>query len=233
MIVSVAQSAFSQYWGSQVYAIAADNEGLSRFRRIHTYVIIGLSFLAVVIAASASIVVHVVMPPSYAGAIAYIPWIALIYVVRADADYVRSALYVEGVPGHDALISIAAAVVCIAGYATLIPGWGAWGAIVATASAFVTMAVLARIFVRRRRSYSFNLRTSAGAFTIALLCCGLCAKEAPSHAGTYVAGAAVVIVYPLLLSALGCIGRDERLALYAAVSRLFQPIRGNLYEVRR
>jgi O-antigen/teichoic acid export membrane protein len=221
MVVSVAQSAFGQYWGSQVYAITANESGLVRFRRIHTYIIFGLSWLAVLISGSANAAFHILLPASYLGAVRYIPWIALIYVIRADADYFRSALYVEGVPGLDTMISSAAGLVCLAAYALLIPRFGALGAIIATAIAFATSAVAARTAAVRRRPYGIESRSIVAFIAAGALCAFIALVPPNAAAGSYVM-LPCTILYPVLLFLLGCIKRDEVRELYRAARQYFE-----------
>jgi O-antigen/teichoic acid export membrane protein len=224
MVVSVAQSAFGQYWGSQIYAIAGDTEGLARFRRIHTGIIVGLGYLAVAISGSANAIFHIAFPPAYLGAIRYIPWVALIYVIRADADYFRSALYVEGIPGHDTAISLIAGAVCLLSYALLIPRYGVWGAIGATALAFAVSASLARVAAVRKRPYGIEARRSGLAFALAIICCAAVGTiSAKGLAEQCLALALAVCGYPAMLLLARCITFAQITALYGAAVRAIQP----------
>jgi O-antigen/teichoic acid export membrane protein len=154
MVVSIVQAAFSQYWFSQVYNILDHADKVERFRRVHAYLIMTLSYLAVLISVSAGFLFHIALPPEYRAAAAFVPWIALTYVLRAHGDYFRSALYVEGRPGTDTRINAVAAVVCVGLYATMIPRLGVAGAIGATAGAFLVAAILAWWSVARTKLYT-------------------------------------------------------------------------------
>jgi O-antigen/teichoic acid export membrane protein len=158
MAVSIAQAAFSQYWYSQVYDVLGHADRVQRFRRIHMYLLTILSYLAVVISASATVMFRLAFPPDYWPAALLVPWIAMIYILRAHGDYFRSALYVEGRPGTDTWINVFSAVICGGLYMMLIPRLGATGALLATAIAFLVVSLLTWRAVAATKAYTVELR---------------------------------------------------------------------------
>ena len=124
------------------------------------------------VSASAPVIITTVIAPQYYGAVTFVPWIALVYVLPAHCDYVRAALYVEGRPAIDMWVNAIAAIVCLGLYVGLIPLWGCNGAIAATAAAFAVAAGIAWMAAARTRCY--RMRRCLGIVAATLAAIGLC-----------------------------------------------------------
>lgn len=221
MVVSVVQAAFSQYWGAQMYQVLATTEGLQRFRRIHTYLILTLSYVAILVSGSAGPIFHVFVPSAYRAAAAYVPWIALTYVVRAHGDYFRSALYVEGMPGTDTAINTVASVICVLLYRLLIPRYGPYGAVLATVITFGAVSTFARARVVRKRGYSIDLWRSGTGFALAI-CCGLIFVHSQIRSFSFqiFVLATTMVGFPFVLYVTRVLALDERRFIRSIPSRL-------------
>lgn len=155
MSVGILQQAFSAYWSAQVYAVLALPDGRRIFARVLTYLIFAMSSAGVLITLAAPAFLGVIAAPAYYPAVVLIPWLVMIYVVRAVVDHIRAIFYVENKTGMDATLAIVSAGICLAGYFTLIPRFKSYGAVAATALAFFALLMLA--YWRAQRLWPFYL----------------------------------------------------------------------------
>lgn len=226
MLVSQVAAAFGTYWTAQGYAILARPEGPSLFARVNTYMLAVVLWAGVIIVAFSPPVIGLIAAPAYFPALQYVPWIVLAYVLRSEADYFRFTFYLDGRTAADALLIWAAAGLCLAGYAILIPRYRLWGAVATTVAAFAFITVGARLATRRSRPYPLpwkrllhlSLAAAAVATAVSLF-------QPHSRWGQFAAAAAASAAYPALLLLTGFFLPEERAAIAGAVRRAARFIR--------
>jgi O-antigen/teichoic acid export membrane protein len=213
MSVSILQQAFSSYWSAQVYQLLASPDGRRIFARVFTYFMFAMSTSGVLIIVAAPAALRVLVVPAFYPAVAMIPWLVIIYVIRAAADQIRSIFYVEKKPGTDAGIAVFSAVVCVAGYLILIPAYSSYGAIAATGLAFLSMLVVS--YWLGQRCWPFYIERSriaklAVAVIVTVVLSALLSRK-PAGLPMHIAVAAgCVAVYGVLLKLFGFVTSEEK-----------------------
>jgi O-antigen/teichoic acid export membrane protein len=211
MMISMPQTAFNQYWGSQVYFLIRGEGAVDRFARINTYAMLVLSFCGMGIVVFTSAVIHTFTTPQFWAAIPFVPGVVAAYLIRAQADYLRSAFYVAGKPGTDAQMNWIAAAICLAAYFALIPPFHLWGGIAATIIAFVALASIAWVRVRKLAPYYLETGRLAKVFGTAVVVGGAGLAFHPASIWmSWVSGMVCALAYPCILYALGFFTEGEK-----------------------
>jgi O-antigen/teichoic acid export membrane protein len=153
MTVTLVHSAFNSYWGAQVYKIVKRPDAEIVVARLFTYFAAVLTFCSLGLLVFCRPALKILTTPAYAGAALLVPIILAAYVVRGLGDFFRALLWAHGRPGYDTAFNWVGLVVCLAGYFTLIPLWGARGAAIATFIAFLAIGILATASAYRIKPY--------------------------------------------------------------------------------
>jgi O-antigen/teichoic acid export membrane protein len=153
MTVTLVHSAFNNYWCAQVYKIIKRPDADIVVARLFTYFAAVLTFCSLGLLVACRPALKILTTPAYAGAALLVPIILAAYLMRGLGDFFRALLWAHGRPGYDTVFNWVGMVVCLAGYFTLIPRWGARGAAIATFIAFLTIGILATISAYRIQSY--------------------------------------------------------------------------------
>ena len=107
---------------------------------------------AVGVAIGGPAVIRMVTPESYHGAIIYVPWLAVLSAMHAVTIMVNLGMMSGRTTVRPLLIDGSAALVAVTGYLTLIPSYGGFGAIAATALA-LTGRLIATYLVSQKVLY--------------------------------------------------------------------------------
>jgi O-antigen/teichoic acid export membrane protein len=145
MMLPTVQWPFALYWSSQQVQIVSGADGERVFARVCTYLALGLTFVAVLITLFVHPLLHVMVSPGFRSAAKYVPWLTVAYLMRAVGGHFREVFVIKKRPSVDARVSWVGTIVCLAGYAILIPKLGVWGAVYATAGSFAVLALYAFI----------------------------------------------------------------------------------------
>ncbi len=156
MLVAYVHMPFNIYWQARMFAIVKRPDGEAIYSRVLTYLALVLTAIVVLLSAFARPGLRVLAGREFWQAADYVPFIALAYLVRALGAQVRSALLIAGSTTREAAVVWASTLVCLAGYALLIPRWEVWGAVWATGIAFVTLLVLGFWQAQRVRPFAFE-----------------------------------------------------------------------------
>ncbi len=136
MLVPIVQTPFQLYWGSQEVEIVRREGGWHVFTRVGTYMMLGLTAVAVAIGLWIHPLLRVIVSPGFREAASYAGWIALAYLIRAAGGFCREIFIIEKRPDLEAVVSWSGTITVLAGYAILIPRLGVWGAVWATLAGF-------------------------------------------------------------------------------------------------
>jgi O-antigen/teichoic acid export membrane protein len=153
MLVSVIHNPFSLYWSSQMFNIVRKDNGDRVYVRIFTYLIAVLAVAGLLISLYIQPILRVMSAPDFRSAAVFVPWIALAYVARGVGDQARSIFSIHKLPGKHLHVTLIGAAACAILYSTLIPPFGAWGAVFATLGTFLLMMFLSVWQAQRIRSY--------------------------------------------------------------------------------
>lgn len=203
MMVSFLQTGFTLYWNAQVFNQVKGEEGKAFLVRVFTYFTAAMTYVCFALAVGADSIVRILADTSYWGAIAYVPWIAGAYWLRAAADFFRSVFFLCDETRIDAVVNVQAAVVCMLAYVTLIPPYGIAGAIAATLIGFATL--LAASYRRAVMLFPITLewrRLGKLILTTALLGAAHWALPFEGLAARTISAVTVCFAFPALLWAL-------------------------------
>jgi O-antigen/teichoic acid export membrane protein len=221
MLISYVYLSFSNFWSANMYSIVSGEKAEYIYARVNTYMMLVLSCGGLGIVLFRAPALHLLASPQFWPASVYVAWIALAYMIRAQGDYFRLALYLDRKVGVDARQNWIAAAFCLALYATLIPVFKVWGAIAATILTFLLVLVLAWRNLQRDRPYQLEWRRLwmiGGYGALLVFLSTLLPSNLPLFAS---AGAALVLLlaYPALLWMSGFADENERAALERLIGR--------------
>ena len=221
MLVSLAQTAFMQYWAGQAYVVIRGEQAFNRFARINTYLMTLLIFGGVAVSVFAAPIVRTFTTARFWPCIPFVPWIAAAYVLRSQADYLRTAFYLHAKPGLDALFNWVSAGFCLAAYAVLIPIFKLWGAVAATGLTFILFTCLAWFRIRKLSPYWLEYRRLAKLLAAgAVLAIAGITIEPASLWESWIVACLCAITYPVLLWLASFLNENERAFVASSFKRL-------------
>lgn len=123
---------FGMWWYARRLRVLAEPDGL---RRSADAVALGFAVLAgaaATVAIGGPAFIRLALPPSYAAAASFVPWLVLASVMNETASLLNVGVYARHTAWRVAAVNGAGALAALAGYAVLIPRAGVDGAIAAT-----------------------------------------------------------------------------------------------------
>jgi O-antigen/teichoic acid export membrane protein len=123
---------FGMWWYPRRLSVLRDTDGV---RRSTTIVAAGVTcavLAAVAVGTVGPLAIEILTPVAYHGASRWLPWLVAIMALQQIGDLMSVGCFVGRTGTLPGLITALAAVVCVAGYALLIPHYGVFGAILAT-----------------------------------------------------------------------------------------------------
>lgn len=140
---------FEMWWLPRRFAVLAESGGAAKCARSTEIGLVVCILAAIGVATVGPLVVRWMTPAAYHGAIAYVPWLAALATLNAATNLVNTACLNTQRTLWPLAIDGSAAALALIGYGVLIPGFGAWGAIFATAAA-LGVRFAAYVMVGRR-----------------------------------------------------------------------------------
>lgn len=150
LIVAMLMQPFDMWWYARRMALLDQPDGLRRTARV---VRLGLAAIAVAAAGTAAggpVLIALLAPPSYAPAMAMVPWLVLSMSIQMLSSLVNVGCYVGRSTTLPLAINTAAAAAALGCYLLLIPPYGIGGAIAATLIAQALRLGLSTVFAQRR-----------------------------------------------------------------------------------
>jgi O-antigen/teichoic acid export membrane protein len=158
---------------------------------------------------------------NFVSAGAYIPAIALIYLVRSAADYLRNALYLNKRTGKDAQITWLGCGICIVAYLTLIPWMRLWGAIIATGISYVVILIVSFWQAQKVQYFHFEIRRLVLIVGTGVVLILFFVRFHPNEMYPSLGlGLVIALLYLITLFVLGGIESDETRVLRHSLSRI-------------
>lgn len=137
LIAAVACQPFAMWWMPRRFKVLADDDGATRCARTTETGLVTALLAAIGVAGIGPLIITVMTPPEYHGAIRYAPWLAGLACLAASTRLLNTACLSEEKTVWPIIIDGCAAGLALVLYFTMIPIWGAEGAIGATAIALV------------------------------------------------------------------------------------------------
>ena len=150
MITFLLVEPFNMWWFPRRFNVLYGENGIAKSTLV---VNIGVSFtifMAACIAIGGPIAVYLLTPPSYHGAMLYIPALALITALNVISNIMNIGAYAQKTGVVPALINIGSAVVALIGYIYLIPLYGVNGTLIATVTAFFVRFLLFYVISQKK-----------------------------------------------------------------------------------
>lgn len=133
---------FSLWWFPRRIIILSEPDGRERSAQTVTFGLAYLTWIGLGVALGGPVLVTVMTPPAYHGAIRYVPWLVLAGFVQHAADLLNVGSFLGRGTSRPTAINLAAAGVALAAYLLLIPKLGVMGAVIATVVAYAARLVL-------------------------------------------------------------------------------------------
>ena len=210
MMVSYLHSSFQAYWTSQMYEVVRGKQGMRVYSSVFTYLVLFLSAVGLSLVVSAGPALRVFAGPAFQSAAILVPWLVLAYVLRATGDYFRSMFYIENTPATDARLNWLGAVVCVTADFALIPYVSVWGATAATVITFIVVSSTAFRWASRLRTFQVETARLGriGIASVAVLVLHYLIPRGILAAQIGL-GLALLLLFPLMLAALGFFNKEE------------------------
>ena len=126
---------FDMWWMPRRFAVLTEKDGLSKCARAAESGIIVALTAALLVSAGAPLVITLLTPASYHGAIVYVPALAFFMAINASIRLLNLGCLSKDRTLWPLLIDGSAAALACLGYVFLIPLWGPWGIVCVTALA--------------------------------------------------------------------------------------------------
>lgn len=211
MLVAYASAPFYTYWNAQMVGIVRAPGGERVYARTATYVLLGLTYITLLLAVFAHPIIALWTAPDYAPAATFIPWIGLAYVIRAMGSYFLNTFLLEKRSSAVARITWLATIVCLGGYALLVPRYKLWGAVIATTAGFTVIFIAGLWESQRFRHFDYEYRRWAKIAVSGAVIAGLHLAWHPAGFWPNAAIACLVaVLFPLSLILMGFLDPGER-----------------------
>lgn len=224
MLLSLVYASFYTYWSAQIFQIAKRPDHRAVFARIFTYMMLIVIYCALGLALLAQPLLDWLTPPRFHPAAIYVPLLVLAYAIRAVGDFFRGLFLVAGRPDADSVCQWAGGGVCLLGYFWLIPLHGAWGAAIATATAFAASTLVAMVWSHRLWSYDVEV----GRLLRLLVCAGIVWAGASATHGSILIAVVLLLAFPFILTLSGFLTPIEQgyLRDFWGMARRYVPLLG-------
>jgi O-antigen/teichoic acid export membrane protein len=123
---------FGMWWYPRRLSVLRDPGGVRRSTAIVAAGVTCAVLAAVAVGTVGPLAIEILTPVAYHGAIRWLPWLVAIMALQQIGDLMNVGCFVGRTGTLPALITALAAMVCVAGYALLIPHYDVLGAILAT-----------------------------------------------------------------------------------------------------
>ncbi|MDB5360281.1 MAG: sugar translocase [Rhodospirillales bacterium] len=141
---------FGLWWFPRRIGILSEPQGRERSARTVTFGLTYLTWICLGVAIGGPVLVTLMTPPAYHGAIRYVPWLIIGAVAQHAGDLLNVGSFTGRGTSRPTVINLASAGVALAAYLLLIPVLGVMGAVIATVTAYVARLVLFMIDSQRR-----------------------------------------------------------------------------------
>lgn len=156
MLVSFVSTPFFQYWNSQMFHVLRQEDGDQVYVRLLTYLTLVLQASAVAVTVLSGPILAVLAAPAFRSAATLVPYVAATYVIRGVGEQLRSIFSARQRTGLFPVVTGSGVAACGVLYAILIPRWGVYGAVGATAAAFSVMGAASFVLGQRLQPYRFE-----------------------------------------------------------------------------
>lgn len=149
MLFALGWQPFLTMWDPERYKLVKDEANHHMFRNVFSIVSVIVVYVAFGISVWVRPVLELMSDPSFWSAADYVPIVLLAYVFLAWTSFSNLGLFVSGKTRYFGLITMATALVCVAGYYVFIPRYGLYAAASVTAAVFFVRFLAIHIFATR------------------------------------------------------------------------------------
>ncbi len=200
-------SAFEYAWAPFYFATMKEDHAKATFRRVTTWGVMVLVWLAAGLSAMAADVVRLMTVPAFYGAADVIPWVALGVLLQGVYLLTSIGLNITKNTKYYPVSTGLAAAASVSGNLLLVPHLGIVGAACSNAIAYGVLAGSAFWFAQRVYPMKYDLRRLAMTVVAGLGAYGLAVVALPADVpalwGAIGRGSVVAVAYPALLFVMG------------------------------
>ncbi|WP_271274200.1 lipopolysaccharide biosynthesis protein [Aliamphritea hakodatensis] len=196
LITAVLIQPFDLWWHARRFSRLKEADGPRACARFAAIGIVIALFAALFITVAGPIMVRLLTPAAYHGAIVYIPWLAALAAVHNITATLNFGAMSQRSTWRPAAIDCSAAALALTGYLLLIPLYQAWGAIMATSIALVSRCLVTLYISQQILPLPYPLRRLTLLAVISLLLISLTPQQPLSWS--------TLGIYPLIFAAFAC-----------------------------
>ncbi len=124
---------FSLWWNPKRIALLNEPNGLAQSARFVGYGLVLLTLAALLVIISGTVFLHLAMPLSYHGAIAFLPMLVFVSVLNELCTLLNVGSFAKSHSGEILGINGMGGIIAVLGYVAFVPLYGIYGAVLATA----------------------------------------------------------------------------------------------------
>ncbi len=220
MLNTLVVASFFQVWNAKSFEVAKDPGAPAFYSRVMTYFAVGLLAAGLGMSLVIKDVIALVAPPAYSAAAALVPLVILSYMFNGIGTYFELGLKLKNKTPQLGAIFVGTALLCIGLYVLLIPRYGMFGAVAATAVAFLVKAVWVYVLSQRLYPIRFEFTRLVPVAAAAAAAVGLrfALPDLP-HALSVAVGIGLFAAFVSSLWVMGWLRPDERAAASAWIRR--------------
>jgi O-antigen/teichoic acid export membrane protein len=196
-------------WGARMYDAARREDAPEVFGRVTTHILGAYLLVGLAVCLFQDEIIALLGRPSYRDAAQVIAPVVLAFWFLSAVSLMDAGFYIQRRTGRKTWVTVAASVVVLVLYATLIPTFGGLGAAAATVGGFVFQAVLTRGVVQRLFYVRYEDRRLAFMLGTAIMLWAV-SRLLPVGIGAAPLKIALWMLWPILLWVTGVIAEDEK-----------------------
>ncbi len=148
---------FALWWNPKRIALLNELDGLKQSAEHVGYGLVLLVVAALTVIITGTLFLHLAMPSSYHGAIAFLPFLVFISVMNELCTLLNVGSFAKSHSGEILLVNGAGGIVAVIGYMLFVPYFGIYGAILATIAGHSTRILLFVILGKKTAPIQYPL----------------------------------------------------------------------------
>jgi O-antigen/teichoic acid export membrane protein len=149
LITMLLMEPFEMWWYPRRFAQLDTEEGRAYTARFTALGVALVTTVAVGVSLMGPVLLELMVPSSYFGAVAFIPWLAAITAMQTTGNLVNVGCYAQRTGTTAMYINLVGATLAMVGYFTLVPSHGILGAVMARGGGQITRIVLFMLIGQR------------------------------------------------------------------------------------
>ena len=222
VVFHLIRTPFMQIWDPRRYALYRQGAPVEIYARVATYLTGLMIFVALGISVFVQDIIKIISPQEYWGAAAYVPAVALCYVLSAMDQHVAFGILIEKKTEYWAYVNLVMGALNLLLNLLLIRAYGLWGAVAATFVCFVFKIAAFHLISRRFLKIPFEWMRMGLILLVSVVVYFLSVIVHPSSLiPALLFDSVMVLAFLCMVWIFGIIRRDEKEATLRLIRGLF------------